>query len=112
MQFSTADLRGFNALPLKKRREFLALCAMLESDEPEQRTEYPSERQGVRSEDANPGDSLSGLRKHQARGGRPAKRKGVTVAEATGLDGQHLQILDGGIVSSNDQQHQQELPEG
>jgi hypothetical protein len=83
-----------------------------ETDEPEQRTEYPSERQGVRSEDANPGDSLSGLRKYKARGGRPAKRKGVTVAQATGLDGQHLQVIDGGIVSPDDQQHQQGIPEG
>ncbi len=113
MQFSTADLRGFHALPLKKRREFLALCAMLEShDEPEQRTEYPAEGQGMGSQDANPGDSLSSLRKHQARGGRPAKGKGVTVAQATGLDGQHLQVIDGGIVSPDDLKHQQELPEG
>jgi hypothetical protein len=88
------------------------LCAMLETDEPEQRTEYPAERQGMGSEDANPGDQLSGLRKYKARSGRPAKRKGVTVAQATGIDGQHLQVIDGGIVSSNDQQHQQELPEG
>ncbi len=112
MQFSTADLRGFNALPLKKRREFLALCAMLESDEPEQRTEYPSERQRMGSEDANPGDSLSSLRKHQARSGRPAKGKGVTVAQAAGLDGQHLQVIDGGIVSPDDQQHIEGIPEG
>ena len=112
MQFSTADLRGFNALPLKKRREFLALCAMLESDEPEQRTEYPSERQRMGSEDANPGDSLSSLRKHQARGGRPPKRKGVTVAQAAGIDGPQLQILDGGIVSPDDLKHEQGIPEG
>ena len=113
MQFSTADLRGFHALPLKKRREFLALCAMLEShDEREQRTEYPAERQGMGSEDANPGDSLSSLRQYKARSGRKAKGKGVTVAQAAGIDGPQLQILDGGIVSPNDQQHQQELPEG
>ena len=110
--FSTAELRVFNGLPLRKRRMIVELCAMLETDEPEQRTEYPSERQGMGSEDANPGDQLSSLRKHQARGGRPAKGKGVTVAQATGLDGPQLQILDGGIVSPNDQQHQQELPEG
>ncbi len=113
MQFSTADLRGFNALPLKKRREFLALCAMLEShDEREQRTEYPAERQGMGSEDTDTRTKVSSLRKHQARGGRPPKRKGVTVAQAAGIDGPQLQILDGGIVSPNDQQHQQELPEG
>ncbi len=110
--FSTAELRVFNGLPLRKRRMIVELCAMLETDEPEQRTEYPAERQGLRSEDANPGDSLSSLRKHQARGGRKAKGKGVTVAQATGLDGQHLQVIDGGIVSPDDLKHQQELPEG
>jgi hypothetical protein len=83
-----------------------------ETDEPEQRTEYPAERQGMGSEDANPGDSLSSLRQHQARGGRKAKGKGVTVAQATGLDGPHLQVIDGGIVSADDLKHQQELPEG
>ena len=85
---------------------------MLETDEPEQRTEYPAERQGMGSEDTDTRTKVSSLRKHQARGGRPAKRKGVTVAEATGLDGQHLQILDGGIVSSDDLKHEQGIPEG
>ncbi len=110
--FSTAELRVFNGLPLRKRRMIVELCAMLETDEPEQRTEYPAEGQRMGSEDANPGDSLSSLRKYKARGGRPAKRKGVTVAQATGLDGQHLQVIDGGIVSPDDQQHIEGIPEG
>jgi len=116
-QPSTAELLVLIELPLRKRRQIVNDWAMLENhaqerEQPEQRTEYPAERQGLRSEDADTGDSLSGLRKYKARSGRKAKGKGVTVAQAAGIDGPQLQILDGGIVSPNDLKHEQGIPEG
>lgn len=114
--FSTAELRAFNELPLRKRRQIVELCAMLETNEPEEpRTAHPKptqEGERVRGEDEMAGETLLRLRAKQSRSGRPPKRKNLTLGQAAAYNGSHLSVVNGSFVPPDDQQHDQGIPEG
>ena len=115
--FSTAELRAFNELPIGKRRRLLELCAMLEHnerpEEPRAADPQPAEEgQGLRSEDEVAGKTLLSLRRKQNRGGRPPKGKNITLGQAAAYNGSHLSVVNGSLVSTDDLQHDQGIPEG
>ncbi len=110
MQFSTADLRGFHALPLKKRREFLALCAMLESHDERDSTKAERERLGSEDEKLTPEQALQRVRdnagdsKAKTSGKNPRRRKGIKVKDLFPDDDNVTELFPDGIPSDPSQQ--------
>lgn len=99
MNFTLADLRGFNAMPLRDRNRFLAACETIEKHEAA--NNEVAQNGLLRSEDTDRRPTLERIRADNPKRRSKPRGEGTTVGEAA-THVVELQTLLGGAVQTDD----------